>query len=62
MPYFLRYFMIKLESMEKIYSDSTNSCKLISARRETIQLLLGYSSSLNIIRHDNKMTFENNLN
>ncbi len=48
--------------MENLYTQPAGNSKLISANHETIQFLLGYSSSLNIIRLKNKMTFENNLN
>lgn len=47
--------------MEKIYSDNQNVCKLAKACPETIQFLMNYSKSLNIITY-NTIQFENNLN
>ncbi len=48
--------------MENLYTEPTDTCKLISAKHETIQFLLGYSSSLTIVRHKKTIIFENNLN
>ncbi|WP_169720740.1 hypothetical protein [Arenibacter certesii] len=47
--------------MEKIYSDNQNKCKLAAASQETVNLLMSYSKSLQIIEYDN-IQFENNLN
>ncbi|SMC52300.1 hypothetical protein [Cellulophaga tyrosinoxydans] len=47
--------------MEKIYSDNQNACKLAKACPETVQFLMNYSKSLNIVTYNN-IQFENNLN
>lgn len=47
--------------MEKIYSENQNTCKLAKAYPETVQFLMNYSKSLNIVNYG-KMQFENNLN
>ncbi|MDX1362943.1 hypothetical protein [Arenibacter latericius] len=47
--------------MEKIYSDNPNKCKLATASQETVNFLMSYSKSLQIIECDN-IQFENNLN
>lgn len=47
--------------MEQIYSENTDKCKLVKAKAETVQFLLQYSKSLNIVKHRG-MTFENNMN
>ncbi|MEL6918904.1 MAG: hypothetical protein AAFO99_14390 [Bacteroidota bacterium] len=47
--------------MEKIYSRERNTCKLSTACPETIQFLLDFSKSLQILDYKG-MKFENNLN
>ncbi|MFT5942388.1 MAG: hypothetical protein ACI9AV_001222 [Sediminicola sp.] len=47
--------------MERIYSTKRNTCKLAKACPETIQFLMNYSRSLQILEYKN-MQFENNLN
>jgi hypothetical protein len=47
--------------MEKIYSENQNACKLAKACPETVQFLMNYSKSLNIVNYGT-MQFENNLN
>ena len=47
--------------MEKIYSENQNVCKLAKACPETVQFLMNYSKSLNIIEYKG-IQFENNLN
>ena len=47
--------------MEKIYSEDRNKCKLAKACPETIQFLLNYSKSLQVVTYKN-LKFENNLN
>ncbi len=47
--------------MERIYSTKRNTCKLAKASPETIQFLMNYSKSLQIVEYNN-MQFENNLN
>lgn len=47
--------------MEKIYSENQNACRLAKACPETINFLMNYSKSLNIVTYDN-MQFENSLN
>jgi hypothetical protein len=47
--------------MEQIYPRQQNQCKLVKAKPESIQLLLQYSKTLNIVNHKG-LTFENNLN
>ncbi|WP_199271490.1 hypothetical protein [Cellulophaga sp. L1A9] len=48
--------------MEKIYSENQNTCELAKACPETIQFLMSYSKSLDIITYKNNIQFENNLN
>ncbi|QLG47119.1 hypothetical protein [Costertonia aggregata] len=47
--------------MENIYTKKQNDCKLVKAKPETVQFLLNYSKSLDIIEYGN-VKFENNLN
>ena len=47
--------------MAQIYSENPDKCKLVKTNKETVQFLLNYSKSLNIIKHEG-LTFESNLN
>ena len=47
--------------MEHIYPRFQDRCELVKARPETVEFLLNYSKSLNIVKH-NEFRFENNLN
>lgn len=47
--------------MENVYTNKEEGFKLIKAKTETIDFLLNYSKSLNIVEYGN-MKFENNLN
>ncbi len=47
--------------MEKIYSENQNNCRLAKARPETVQFLMNYSRSLDIVQYKT-IKFENNLN
>ncbi len=47
--------------MENIYVNNNNTCELIKAQKGTIEFLMNYSLSLDIIEVHG-MKFENNLN
>ncbi|MGB5820004.1 MAG: hypothetical protein WBG90_11020 [Saonia sp.] len=47
--------------MEKIYFKERNTCKLATACPETVQFLLNFSKSLQVVDY-NGMKFESNLN
>lgn len=47
--------------MEQIYPKYQDRCKLVKSNPNTVQFLLSYSRSMNIVRHK-EFTFENNLN
>ena len=47
--------------MEKIYSERPNACKIMKTRPSTVQFLLNYSKSLEIVDY-NGMKFESNKN
>jgi hypothetical protein len=47
--------------MEKIYVKNQTKCKIVKAKRETIQFLLNYSKSLKITEV-NGIKFESNMN
>ena len=47
--------------MEKIYSEDLQKGKTITAKRETVQFLLQFSASLQVVNYKN-MQFENTLN
>ncbi|ADY30549.1 hypothetical protein JM80_2675 [Cellulophaga sp. RHA_52] len=48
--------------MEKIYSkQQNNSCAIMATSKSTVQFLLNYSKSMNVITY-NEMQFENILN
>lgn len=47
--------------MENIYVNNNTACKLIKAKKTTIDLLLNYSLSLDIVEAQG-FKFENNLN
>jgi len=47
--------------MEKIYSENLNKCRLAKTSLGTIQFLLNYSKSLQVINY-RTIQFENNLN
>lgn len=47
--------------MENIYTEDNNKIVLVKAKPETIQFLLSYSKSLEIIEA-NGLRFESNLN
>jgi len=47
--------------MEKIYADYSETCKLVSTKKETVAFLLQYSKSLQIVKHK-EYHFECNIN
>lgn len=47
--------------MEQIYPEKQDKCRLVKAKPETVEFLLQYSKSLNIVNHKG-IKFENNLN
>lgn len=47
--------------MEKIYTKKEDNCRLVKARPETVQFLLGYSKSLHIVDYGD-LQFESNVN
>ncbi len=47
--------------MEKIYSENRNKCRLAKSSKGTVQFLLNYSKSLQVINYK-QIQFENNLN
>ncbi len=47
--------------MEKIYSEENSTCKLAKASPRTVEFLLNYSRSIQIISYKD-MQFESNLN
>ena len=47
--------------MAQIYSENTDKCELVKTGTETVNFLLSYSRSLDIVKHKG-MIFENNLN
>jgi hypothetical protein len=47
--------------MEKIYSEKQQICRITKARPETINFLMGYSKSLQVIDYQN-IKFESVLN
>ena len=48
--------------MEKIYSRKhRNTCKIAKSSPETVQFLLNFSKSLDVVNYK-EMQFENNLN
>ena len=47
--------------MEQIYPEFQDRCKLVKSSRETVDFLLNYSRSMNIVKHK-EFVFENNLN
>jgi len=47
--------------MEQIYPKYQDRCKLVKTKSETVEFLMNYSRSLNIVKHK-EFKFENNLN
>ena len=47
--------------MEKIYSEEHQTCRITQARPETVNFLLGFSKSLQVLKYQN-IKFETVLN